>query len=287
MDNPHSKVDGEFGAPEWLAKASEELFTIFDLNKNGEIDRTEQKVAMKKIHSMTFPRWRWPWDDMDTDGDGKISESEFREALRAICDRAFPGDMRGEKELLDAIVRTFPEHPLALAHTRITKGMWDAREVAMEAKESFNQKDIQALVTKIEKVSSSNQDRKDVITVCMCVVILQPISTNLEETEYELNVARGLEDGVQSADWEGSQADWEGYGMKVMIDDKGLYKAIRDYPIPRADEVLQIQRIRELMKKVEDKSVREFSKAADGLLRWVQAVVKYHDLNKELKETIS
>ena len=29
------------------------------------------------------------------------------------------------------------------------------------------------------------------------------------------------------------------------------------------------------------------TQAADGLLRWVQAVVKYHDLNKELKETIS
>jgi Ca2+-binding EF-hand superfamily protein len=279
MDNPHSKVDGEFGAPEWLAKASEELFTIFDLNKNGEIDRTEQKVAMKKIHSMTFPRWRWPWDDMDTDGDGKISESEFREALRAICERQFPGDMRGEKELLDAIVRTFPEHPLALAHTTITKGMWDAREVAMEAKESFNQKDIQALVTKIEKVSSSNQDRKDVITVCMCVVILQPISTPYSGTG---------EDMMVMVDDKGSYKaikDWE--GLKVMFDDKGLYKAIRDYPIPRADEVLQIQPIRELMKKVEDKGVREFSKAADGLLRWVQAVVKYHDLNKELKETIS
>jgi hypothetical protein len=151
--------------------------------------------------------------------------------------------------------------------------LWVVVEEATKAKKSFNQKDIQALVTKIEK---TQKPPEDVLTVCMCVMILQPISTPYSGTGTEAE----CEDGVQSVDWE---------GLKVMFDDKGLYKALKDYNIHQADEVLQIQPIRELMNlgAVDDKSkfdkvVRKFDKkAADGLLQWVQEVVKYHDLKKE------
>ena len=80
---------------------------MLDKNKNGEIDKTEQEEAMKNIHSMTLPKARWAWSAMDTDGDGKISESEFLKGMQAICMKA------GEKQLLDSIIRTWPNHPTA------------------------------------------------------------------------------------------------------------------------------------------------------------------------------
>ena len=89
-------------------KAISDLFTMLDTNKDGEIDKIEQEAAMKKIHSMTLPKARWEWIAMDTDGDGKISEREFQEGMQAISDKV------GEEQLLDCIIRAWPDHPLAL-----------------------------------------------------------------------------------------------------------------------------------------------------------------------------
>merc|ERR1719271_1736995 len=89
-------------------KVISDLFTMLDKNKNGEIDKTEQEEGMKNIHSMTLPKARWEWSAMDTDGDGKISESEFLEGMQAISDKV------GEEQMVDSIIRAWPDHPLAL-----------------------------------------------------------------------------------------------------------------------------------------------------------------------------
>ena len=52
------------------------LFKMFDKNKNGLIEKSEQKDAEKLLHSMVMPKARWKLTDMDTDGDGIISASE-------------------------------------------------------------------------------------------------------------------------------------------------------------------------------------------------------------------
>ena len=88
---------------------------MLDKNKNGEIDKTEQEEAMKNIHSMTLPKARWEWSAMDTDGDGKISESEFLKGIQAISDKV------GEEQLLDSIIRAWPDHPLALEKAKEEK----------------------------------------------------------------------------------------------------------------------------------------------------------------------
>ena len=51
---------------------------------------------------------------MDTDGDGKISESEFQEYMQGLAS----GDWRMEFELVDSIVRAWPNHPLSLEMAR-------------------------------------------------------------------------------------------------------------------------------------------------------------------------
>ena len=89
-------------------KAIADLFAILDISKSGEINKAEQEKAKKNIHSMSQPNARWTWSDMDTDGDGKISEREFQEGMQAISDKV------GEEQLLDCIIRAWPDHPLAL-----------------------------------------------------------------------------------------------------------------------------------------------------------------------------
>ena len=89
-------------------KAIADLFAILDRNQNGEIDEAEQEEAMKYIHSIVLPKARWTWIAMDTDGDGTISESEFLKGMQAISDEV------GEEQLLDSIIRAWPDHPLAL-----------------------------------------------------------------------------------------------------------------------------------------------------------------------------
>ena len=88
---------------------------MLDKNKNGKIDKTEQKEAMKNIHSMTLPKARGEWSAMDTDGDGKISEDEFLNGVQAISDKV------GEEQLLDSIIRAWTDHPLALEKARKEK----------------------------------------------------------------------------------------------------------------------------------------------------------------------
>ena len=51
---------------ERLAKAISDLFTIVDVNGNGEIDHAEQAKVMTMIHSMMLPRWRWELSSIDT-----------------------------------------------------------------------------------------------------------------------------------------------------------------------------------------------------------------------------
>ena len=104
-----------------MEKAVADLFTMLDRNKDGVIDEAEQEQAMKNIHSMTLPKARWTWSSMDTNGDRKISEKEFQEGMQAIFDKV------GTKQMLDCIIRAWPDHPLALEKAK------EEREVVLAA----------------------------------------------------------------------------------------------------------------------------------------------------------
>lgn len=97
-------------------KAIADLFKMVDLNKNGVLEKAEQKKAKKKLHSMMPPRARWTWSDMDTDGDGKIDKNEWHTAMEGIA-----GEV-GETELLGGIMRGWDDHPLCLARA----ALWEA-----------------------------------------------------------------------------------------------------------------------------------------------------------------
>ena len=58
-------------------KAIADLFNLLDTNKNGTLEKTEQKKAMKNIHSMLLPETRWAWEGMDTNRDNQVDADEF------------------------------------------------------------------------------------------------------------------------------------------------------------------------------------------------------------------
>ena len=117
------------------------LFKMFDKNKNGVIEKSEQKDAEKLLHSMVLPKARWKLTDMDTDSDGKISSSEWLDAMQKLADASaqrlrtelvLQGQARpslcqaaGEAQLLEGLVRAWEDHPL----TASLKALEEASEL--------------------------------------------------------------------------------------------------------------------------------------------------------------
>jgi hypothetical protein len=131
---------------EHFLNAISDLFTMLDKNKNRVIDKIEQEEAMKQIHSMALPKARWTWSAMDTDGDGKISENEFQEGLQAISDKV------GEEQLLDCIIRAWPDHPLALEKAKEEKDRQDLLDQLGQVMQSLDPaRQRQALIAQLKE----------------------------------------------------------------------------------------------------------------------------------------
>merc|ERR1719174_184418 len=128
-----------------------------------------------------------------------------------------------------------------------------ALAAAAEALANLDKKDL----TEIKSMASPPTA---VMIVCICVVILRPL---------------GRED--ESAGWAGA---------KVMLSDTGLLRALQEY---KRDEMKdrQIKRIKDLLAKEKDSftgdNMLKVSKAGHGLLQWVLAMVKYHEVAKTVE----
>ena len=72
------------------------IFKRLDKNKNGVIDKSEQKDFEKLLHSMGLPKAQWKLIDMDTDGDGTISIFTWRDAMEELADAAGEEQLRSE-----------------------------------------------------------------------------------------------------------------------------------------------------------------------------------------------
>merc|ERR1719399_2754459 len=128
-----------------------------------------------------------------------------------------------------------------------------ALAAAAEALANLDKKDL----TEIKSMASPPTA---VMIVCMCVVILRPL---------------GRED--ESAGWAGA---------KVMLSDTSLLRSLQEY---KRDEMKdrQIKRIKDLLAKEKDSftgdNMLKVSKAGHGLLQWVLAMVKYHEVAKTVE----
>jgi len=108
----------------------------------------------------------------------------------------------------------------------------------------------------IQELKSFGRPPREVMVVCVCVCHLRPL---------------GNEEG---------DAGWA--GAKAMLADASLLKALQEFKVENVREE-QIARVRELMSQekqiFENDAMKEVSKAAFGLVRWVRAVIERYDAN--------
>ncbi|OEH75760.1 dynein heavy chain 10 related protein [Cyclospora cayetanensis] len=125
-----------------------------------------------------------------------------------------------------------------------------ALEAAARALENIDKKDI----TEIKAFTSPP---KPVMNVCMCVVILRPLGRENEA------------DG------------WN--GAKSMLNDVNFLKSLVEYPKDNITE-RQVRKLAEYFSKDPDsfssEKMAKVSKAGNGLLTWVKAMVEYHEVAK-------
>ena len=128
-----------------------------------------------------------------------------------------------------------------------------ALEAAAKALEGLDKKDI-------TEVKSMASPPPAVATVCTMVMILKPL---------------GKED--ESSGWAGA---------KAMLSDVGLLKALFDYPKDQMKD-RQVKRIKQIMAEegetFEGDNMLKISKAGAGLLQWVKAMVKYHEIARTVE----
>jgi hypothetical protein len=113
----------------------------------------------------------------------------------------------------------------------------------------------------IQELKSFGRPPREVMVVCVCVCLLRPMGKE-----------------VGDAGWAGA---------KAMLSDASLLKALQDFKVANVQEE-QMTRVRELMsqeKQIFDgDSVKEVSRAALGLVRWVRAVIERYDANTKANE---
>ena len=81
-----------------------EVFQLLDKNRNGVLDKGEQKKAKKQLHSMLLPQARFEWSEIDEDGDGKVSLAEWLDAMAAIV-MILEEQGRTQQDLLNAVAK--------------------------------------------------------------------------------------------------------------------------------------------------------------------------------------
>ncbi|KFG40747.1 dynein heavy chain family protein, partial [Toxoplasma gondii p89] len=128
-----------------------------------------------------------------------------------------------------------------------------ALEAAARALETLDKKDI----TEIKAFATPP---KPVMYVCMCVVVLRPL---------------------------GKESETEGWnGAKAMLNDVNFLKSLIDYPKDTITDK-QVKKIAEYFNKEPESFTSEkmakISKAGNGLLTWVKAMVEYHHVAKSVE----
>ncbi|KAL8448543.1 hypothetical protein Emed_003723 [Eimeria media] len=125
-----------------------------------------------------------------------------------------------------------------------------ALEAAAKALENLDKKDI-------TEIKAFMTPPKPVMNVCMCVVVLRPLGRENEA------------DG------------WN--GAKAMLNDVNFLKSLIEYPKDNITE-RQVRKIAEYFNKDPDSFTSEkmakISKAGNGLLTWVKAMIDYHEVAK-------
>nr|CEL69705.1 TPA: Dynein heavy chain 10, axonemal [Neospora caninum Liverpool] len=128
-----------------------------------------------------------------------------------------------------------------------------ALEAAARALENLDKKDI----TEIKAFATPP---KPVMYVCMCVVVLRPLG---KENEAE---------------------GWN--GAKAMLNDVNFLKALIDYPKDTITDK-QVKKIAEYFNKDPESftgdKMAKISKAGNGLLTWVKAMIDYHHVAKSVE----
>ncbi|KAL8274185.1 hypothetical protein Esti_001870 [Eimeria stiedai] len=123
-------------------------------------------------------------------------------------------------------------------------------EAAARALENLDKKDI-------TEIKAFMTPPKPVMNVCMCVVVLRPLGRENEA------------DG------------WN--GAKAMLNDVNFLKSLIEYPKDNITE-RQVRKISEYFNKDPDSFTNEkmakISKAGNGLLAWVKAMIEYHEVAK-------
>ncbi|KAF4659064.1 Dynein heavy chain 10, axonemal [Perkinsus olseni] len=128
-----------------------------------------------------------------------------------------------------------------------------ALDMAAKALEELDKKDI-------TEVKSMASPPAPVMIVCQCVLILKPL---------------GKED--ENGGWAAA---------KQMLSDVGLLRALQVY---KKDDMKdrQIKKIKELLAKDKDvfegDNMKNISKAGFGLLQWVKAMIKYHEVARTVE----
>ncbi|CDJ35101.1 uncharacterized protein EMH_0023860 [Eimeria mitis] len=125
-----------------------------------------------------------------------------------------------------------------------------ALEAAARALENLDKKDI-------TEIKAFMTPPKPVMNVCMCVVVLRPLGKENEA------------DG------------WN--GAKAMLNDVNFLKSLVEYPKDNISD-RQVKKLMEYFNKDPDSFTSEkmakISKAGNGLLTWVKAMIQYHEVAK-------
>ncbi|CDJ60958.1 hypothetical protein EMWEY_00008520 [Eimeria maxima] len=125
-----------------------------------------------------------------------------------------------------------------------------ALEAAARALENLDKKDI-------TEIKAFMTPPKPVMNVCMCVVVLRPLGKENEA------------DG------------WN--GAKAMLNDVNFLKSLVEYPKDSISD-RQVKKVMEYFNKDPDSFTSEkmakISKAGNGLLTWVKAMLQYHEVAK-------
>jgi hypothetical protein len=173
-------------------------------------------------------------------------------------------EMELESATKELASRTQKEHPIDAIENNASRSntslsIEENIETVLSAAEHSLMTLDKADIVEIKSMCSPPQP---VMFVCVCVMILRPL---------------GKEDA--SLGWKGA---------KTMLGDANLLRAMQEYKKEAVSDQ-QVERVRKILNKekqlFEGTAMQNVSKAGYGLLQWVKAIVKYHDVSKRAKGT--
>lgn len=169
--------------------------------------------------------------------------------IRDIADRQRTVDVQNEEAQKKQVELQESAKVIVVESAKANEALEEAvpaLEAAAEALDNLDKNDI-------VEIRSFAQPPPLVMMVCMCVLHLRPT---------------GRED--ESAMWKGA---------KAMMSDVGFLRALKEYQKDNIKEK-QIKKVLTYFKDGEltMEKMKTVSKAGAGLLQWVEAIMKYHDV---------